>query len=113
MSSLRMTLATQMVLRSLLEKPAEKRYGLELCAEAGLQSGTVYPILTRLEQAGWVHSTWEDPEVHQAEGRPRRRYYMLSEEGAAQARQALAEISSRHARAIWARPRLQAEGGQA
>jgi len=102
-----------MVLRSLLEKPAEKRYGLELCAEAGLQSGTVYPILTRLEQAGWVHSTWEDPEVHQAEGRPRRRYYMLSEEGAAQARQALAEISSRHARAIWARPRLQAEGGQA
>jgi PadR family transcriptional regulator, regulatory protein PadR len=113
MSSLRMTLATQMVLRSLLEKPADKRYGLELCGEAGLQSGTVYPILTRLEQAGWVHSAWEDPEVHQAEGRPRRRYYTLSEEGAAQARQALAAISSRQARAIWARPQLQAEGGQA
>ncbi len=113
MSSLRLTLATQMVLRSLLDKPTEKRYGLELCAQAGLQSGTVYPILARLEQAGWVHSAWEDPQVHEAEGRSRRRYYTLSEEGAAQARQALAEISSRQAGAIWARPRLRAEGGQA
>jgi DNA-binding PadR family transcriptional regulator len=108
-----MTLATQMVLRSLLEKAAEKQYGLELCDRAGLQSGTVYPILTRLEQAGWVDSAWEDPEVHQAEGRPRRRYYTLSEEGAAQARRALAEISSRQARAIWARPQLRADGGPA
>lgn len=108
-----MTLATQMVIRALLDKPTQKRYGLELCAQAGLQSGTVYPILTRLEEAGWVQSAWEDPAVHQAEGRPRRRYYTLSEEGAARARLALAEISSRQAGAIWARPQLRAEGGHA
>lgn len=113
MSSFRMTLATQMVLRSLLDRPSQERYGLELCESAGLQSGTVYPILTRLEQAGWVESAWEDPQVHQAEGRPRRRYYTLTQDGAAQARLALAEISSRQAKAIWAQPRLGTEGGPA
>src|SRR6267154_1323661 len=75
MSSLRMTLPTQMVLRALLDEPTKQQYGLELCARAGLQSGTLYPILARLEQAGWIESAWEDPEVHLAEGRPRRRYY--------------------------------------
>jgi PadR family transcriptional regulator PadR len=113
MSSLRMTLATQMVLRALLEEPAKQRYGLELCARAGLQSGTLYPILARLEHAGWVESDWEDPTLHLAEGRPRRRYYRLSDEGAAQARQALAEIGSRQTKAIWARPQLRPDGGQA
>jgi len=107
-----MTLTMQMVLRSFLEDPAKPRYGLELCESAGLQSGTVYPILTRLEHVGWVDSTWEDPEVHEAEGRPRRRYYTLSKDGLVEARQALAQISARQGKAIWARPQLRSEGGQ-
>ncbi len=102
-----------MVLRAMLDEPTKKRYGLELGGRAGLQSGTLYPILTRLEQAGWVESTWEDPEVHLAEGRPRRRYYRLSEDGTAHARQALAEVSSRQTNAIWAKPQLRPEAGQA
>jgi len=108
-----MTLATQMVLRALLDEPTRKRYGLELCSRAGLQSGTLYPILTRLEQAGWIESAWEDPELHLAEGRPRRRYYQLSKDGIAQARQALAEVSSRQTKAIWAKPQLRPGSGQA
>jgi DNA-binding PadR family transcriptional regulator len=108
-----MTLTTQMVLRALLDDPAKKQYGLELCAHAGLQSGTLYPILARLEQAGWVESSWEDPELQITEGRPRRRYYQLSEDGIAQARLALAEVSFRQSKAIWANPQLRSEGGKA
>ena len=86
----RMTLQTQLVLRALLAEPGAERYGLQLCAETGLPAGTIYPIVARLEQLGWVHSSWEDPDEHVAAGRPRRRYYRLTEEGAQQARDALA-----------------------
>ena len=41
----RMTLPTQLVLRALLEEPSREMYGLEICARAGLQSGTIHPIL--------------------------------------------------------------------
>jgi DNA-binding PadR family transcriptional regulator len=78
-----MTLQTQLVLRAMLDKPASEYYGLQLCEETGLPGGTVYPILARLEQAGWVVSNWEDPAEHIPEGRPRRRYYRLADEGAA------------------------------
>jgi len=84
----RMTLTTQLVLRALLEEPTEELYGLELCAKAGLPSGTIHPILARLEKAGWLESRWEEADPH-AQGRPRRRYYRLSPDGAARARAAL------------------------
>jgi PadR family transcriptional regulator len=88
----RMTLQTQLVLRALLQEPAKEQYGLELCAETGLPSGTVYPIVARLEQAGWLASRWEDPNEHITEGRPRRRYYRLTDDGAEQARTALTRV---------------------
>jgi PadR family transcriptional regulator, regulatory protein PadR len=86
----RMTLQTQLVLRVMLAEPASEHYGLQLCEETGLPSGTIYPIAARLEQFGWVTSNWEDPAEHVTEGRPRRRYYRLTDEGAEQARIALA-----------------------
>jgi PadR family transcriptional regulator, regulatory protein PadR len=86
----RMTLQTQLVLRALLAEPTKQRYGLEICELVGLPSGTIYPILARLEQCGWVESRWEDADLHSAEGRPRRRYYQLTPDGAEQARDALA-----------------------
>jgi len=85
-----MTLQTQLVLRALLEDPTKERYGLALCEMVGLPSGTIYPILARLEQLRWLESSWEDAELHVAEGRPRRRYYRLTQHGAEQARHALA-----------------------
>jgi PadR family transcriptional regulator, regulatory protein PadR len=87
-----MTLQVQLVLHALLTEPAAERYGLQLCAETGLPSGTIYPIVARLEQVGWVESSWEDPARHVAEGRPRRRYYRLTGEGAMKARDALARV---------------------
>ncbi len=85
----RMTMATQLVLRALLADPADELYGSEIGEAAGLMSGTVHPILARLEAAGWVDSRWEDIDPRAA-GRPARRYYRLTGEGAQQARAALA-----------------------
>ena len=84
-----MTLPTQLVLRAMLEDPTRELYGLEVCSAAGLPSGTIHPILSRLEGFGWLESRWEDADPRQA-GRPRRRYYRLTRDGAERARDALA-----------------------
>ena len=89
----RMTLPTQLVLRALLADPAQEMYGLQICTEAGLPSGTIHPILARLEHLGWVQSRWEDIDTH-AEGRPRRRYYQLTRDGAELACDALARATT-------------------
>ncbi|MEU9955060.1 helix-turn-helix transcriptional regulator [Streptomyces sp. NPDC050982] len=92
-----MTLPTQLVLRSLLSDPTGMHYGLQLGAAAGLPSGTIHPILARLEAFGWLESHWEDADPRAA-GRPRRRYYVFSPDGAEQARIALALVDTkRHA----------------
>lgn len=84
-----MTLATQLVLRALLADPTRDMYGVELGAAAGLPSGTVHPILARLEGVGWLESQWEDINPR-TEGRPARRYYRLTAGGIEAARAALA-----------------------
>jgi PadR family transcriptional regulator PadR len=84
-----MTLPTQLVLRTLLEDPTKEFYGLEICAAAGLPSGTIHPILARLENAGWLASRWEEIDPRE-KGRPRRRYYRLTPDGTVLARDALA-----------------------
>ena len=43
--------------------------------------GTLYKALTRMEKAGLLSSTWEDPELGTAEGRPRRRLYSITTAG--------------------------------
>src|ERR1700722_5993716 len=90
---LRMTLATQLVLRAMLAEPTREMYGLQICQVAELPSGTIHPILARLERLGWLESHWEDA-VPQEEGRPRRRYYRLTEDGAERARIALAQATT-------------------
>ena len=87
----RMTMATQLVLRALLADPASELYGSEIGEAAGLMSGTVHPILARLEAAGWVQSRWEDVDP-QVAGRPARRYYRLTGAGADSARAELARV---------------------
>ncbi|BCL14157.1 hypothetical protein GCM10017556_18960 [Micromonospora sagamiensis] len=89
-----MTLQVQLVLRALLQDPERELYGLEIVDSTGLPPGTIYPILARLEAAGWVESRWEVID-QQAEGRPRRRYYRLPPDGRTQARSALAAADAR------------------
>jgi PadR family transcriptional regulator, regulatory protein PadR len=89
----KMTLTVQLVLRAMLAEPSREMYGLEIGGEAGLPSGTVHPILARLEGAGWAQSCWEDTDPAAA-GRPRRRYYKLTQDGAERARIALAQATT-------------------
>jgi DNA-binding PadR family transcriptional regulator len=85
-----MTIPTQLVLQALVE--TDEAYGAELGGLTRLASGTVHPILARLEGIGWVVSRWEDIDPA-TEGRPARRYYRLTEEGRVQARAALDRAS--------------------
>ena len=84
-----MTIPTQRVLEALLADAGRERYGLEIGTAAGLRSGTVHPILARLEAYGWLTSRWEEIDAS-AEGRPPRRYYALTDDGLQAARAALA-----------------------
>lgn len=62
-------------------------YGFDVMEATGLPSGTVYPILRRLERAGALAASWEDPEISRDSGRPRRKNYTLTDSG----REALAQ----------------------
>ncbi len=88
---MRLTIPVAKVLAALLADPAGEHYGLQLMQQTGLASGTLYPILTRLQKAGWLTARWEDEDPSDA-GRPVRRYYQLTAEGAEQARVGLAEL---------------------
>ena len=46
-------------------------WGLQVCKATGLPSGTVYPILSRLEEYGWIEGVWDGAETKG----PRRRLY--------------------------------------
>ncbi|WTF89209.1 PadR family transcriptional regulator [Micromonospora globbae] len=48
--------------------------------ETELPSGTLYPVLARMEAEGWLTSERETEKAH-GQGRPRRRYYTLTELG--------------------------------
>lgn len=82
------------VLAVLLEDPQAERYGLELMRATGQPSGTLYPILTRLQEAGWLRAAWEEIDP-KAQGRPARRYYRLTPQGALAAHTELAALYAR------------------
>ena len=58
-------------------------FGFDVMAVTGLASGTVYPALRRLEDAGFVISKWERQGIAQQEQRPPRKYYEVTREGRA------------------------------
>lgn len=93
MEDVRMTVPVAAVLRAFLEDPRKERYGFDLMKDTSLKSGTLYPILARLEVAGWLVSEREDID-EKTEGRRARRFYRISPDGAGAARVALAELHS-------------------
>lgn len=88
-ATVRLTYPTALVLLALR---AGVRYGFDIIDESGLRSGTVYPILRRLEEAGLVRSEWEAAAPARREGRPPRRYYRLTGAGALSAGEAHARF---------------------
>jgi DNA-binding PadR family transcriptional regulator len=101
-----MTTSVLKVVAALLADPAAERYGLQLMQATHLPSGTLYPILVRLERAGWVESRWEQTDPA-AEGRPTRRYYRLTADGAVEARREVAAMQQQMAQVPAADPRAQ------
>ena len=77
---MRTTLATTLVLQALADGVI---HGFDIIDVTRLASGTVYPILRRLEREGFVSGYWEDAAIARDEQRPPRRYYELTPAGKA------------------------------
>jgi aminoglycoside phosphotransferase (APT) family kinase protein len=92
----RMTAATADVLRALLDA-AGPTWGMLVIKGTGRPAGSVYPILERLEGAGWVSSAWEADTERSG---PRRRLYELTSEGAQAAATAVARFEAAAARPV-------------
>jgi PadR family transcriptional regulator PadR len=92
-TNIRLSGPTLRLLKLMIEKPLEGRSGADISKTLKIGSGTLYPLLQRLENAGWLKSEWEQLDPSQA-GRPRRRYYKLTGDGQKQAVQALAELQT-------------------
>jgi DNA-binding PadR family transcriptional regulator len=82
---MRLTYPTALVLQGLLHG---HHHGFDIMDATGLPSGTVYPILRRLDAEGLVKSRWEKEGLARREQRPPRRYYELTATGRATAREA-------------------------
>jgi DNA-binding PadR family transcriptional regulator len=65
------------------------RFGADIMDATGHGGGTVYKVLRRVEQRGLVEGRWEDPQLAEAERRPRRRFYRLTATGEAEIASAL------------------------
>ena len=85
--------ATAKVLQVLLSDPGRAWYGRELIRETGIASGSMYPLLRRLEAAGWVISQREVIDAIAA-GRPARTYHHIAPQAVAEVRARLvAEVA--------------------
>jgi DNA-binding PadR family transcriptional regulator len=85
----RVTYPTALVLQALLQG---HHHGFDIMDATGLPSGTVYPILRRLDAEGCVRSRWEKEGIARREQRPPRRYYELTAAG----RELAGEAASRY-----------------
>ena len=97
---MKLTYATTLVLHALANG---FRHGFDILDATELPSGTVYPILRRLESEALVSAQWEDAAIAHQEQRPPRRYYELTAEGMAGLETAVARY--RVPRAIASRAR--------
>jgi PadR family transcriptional regulator PadR len=89
----KVTRQTLEVLAALMECPQVGLSGAQIARTTKLASGTLYPILARLEQAGWLESEWEAGDPHRL-GRPRRRFYQVTGIGANRAKAEARKMNS-------------------
>lgn len=76
-------------------------HGYELCRQAGVKSGTLYPLLIRLEAQGYLEAQWEtvgEP------GRPPRHMYRLTAAGQRLARDNPPAAASARGASLAAKP---------
>jgi DNA-binding PadR family transcriptional regulator len=97
----RITEQTLKVLGTLVGSGSEELSGADIAKKTKQQSGTLYPILIRLERAHWLESRWEDGDPREL-GRPRKRLYRVTALGEKALRQALLDISQMVGEVAWA-----------
>lgn len=93
-------MTTMKVLSAFCEDPKAEMSGREIGRKVNLPSGTVYPILLRLQDAGWLKSRWEDVDPKEA-GRPRRRFYTITGLGYQKTQDALKEVNQSFGVPAW------------
>jgi PadR family transcriptional regulator, regulatory protein PadR len=96
----RLSHQTLRVLKVFLDGPKAGLAGSDIWRELGLFTGTVYPILLRLEGANWLRGDWEKLPANEL-GRPRKRIYKLTPTGYNKARAALAELEVKVGSPSW------------
>lgn len=89
----RITTQTLRVLGTFTSNPSDELSGAEIAKKTNLYTGTLYPILFRLEQSQWLQSRWEDGDPREL-GRPRRRFYRITALGRREALAAYREVSA-------------------
>ena len=92
---LRTSPQTLSLLEILLLRPGQWHHGYALSQATGIASGTLYPILMRLEKLRWLDTRWEQPGKA---GRPPRHLYRLTSDARAWARE---ELEHARARKVW------------
>lgn len=95
----RITAQTLEVLGSLVSS-TEEVSGADIARETGLTSGTLYPILIRLEESRWIESRWESADPREL-GRPRRRLYRITTFGARKSRAEFKKVEAAIRRPAW------------
>jgi len=83
---LRLSRQTLDILEALLARPSQWHYGYAISRQTSIPSGTLYPILMRLDKSGWLETRWEDAPTA---GRPPRHLYRLTGNGREWAREEL------------------------
>jgi PadR family transcriptional regulator PadR len=107
----RVTPAILDVLQVLLSDQEGGCHGFAIAKETRRPTGSVYPILARLERFGWVESYWQSEQPEH--GRPRRRLYRLTPDGLLATRELLNERRVRAGTTLRLRPALRGAGGSA
>jgi PadR family transcriptional regulator PadR len=75
--------AARAILAIMADAGARRLHGYDLCRQGGVKSGTLYPLLIRLEEQGYLEAEWQAPAEP---GRPPRHAYRLTATGRALAR---------------------------
>lgn len=83
---LRSSHKTLAILEALLARPTHWHHGYAISRQTSIPSGTLYPVLMRLDKLGWLETRWEDTVP---QGRPPRHLYRLTGNGREWAREEL------------------------
>ena len=81
------TLKVATYLNSIKDSPT---WGLQICSETSLGSGSVYSVLDRFEGYGWVESYWEEDNGRRG---ARRRLYKVTSLGKTSFKQLIADYT--------------------